>query len=428
MIERGKNWLMNWFMQRPIILRSIFYLIRDKFPVLVFKNSAIVFRYQDVADVMQRDKDFTVESLIAPRVVTGKFLLSMDDGDMYRRQELTLKQVGCPVNRGFTTDISESIATKAEKLATKILSQLNTDTDSGHISIDVIKDYCEPVVAQVVAQHILGLTINDSELRGLIDDLNNLAKPILVPTVESLGAADESAKNIKKRMQHSKPIADSLFARVLSKQIFQHDGVKINLPMDEDDAKRIIIGLSIAGFAPVVKTFAQAIDQLIQRKDYLDEISMAIAVNDNLAVRQYIYEALRFNPTFPFLVRHCPRETTIGSGKHQRKVNAGSVVTVALLSAMFDPQAIGEPTRFRTDRELTDYFHFGHGLHECYGEKMAMQMVMAMIKELLNVANKGHESTLQRNEQSSQKGHIKYERSGPVVKHLHLKYQPRVEL
>ncbi|MFX9093454.1 hypothetical protein ABTN25_20180, partial [Acinetobacter baumannii] len=58
------------------------------------------------------------------------------------------------------------------------------------------------------------------------------------------------------------------------------------------------------------------------------------------ALTHYIYEALRFRPMLPLLVRDCPRETIIANGTRRvRIVPAGARVLAAPLAAMFDPDA-----------------------------------------------------------------------------------------
>ena len=431
------SWFLGWLMQRPVILRSIFYLARDKFPVLVFQESAIVFRYQDVANVMKRDKDFTVESLIAPRIESGKFILCMDDGDMYQKQERALMHVACPDGCESDSNIVRIIEKKTQKYATHYL-KLNCskpDSKTNFVFIDIVHNFCELVVARVVAECFLGIDVAEEELRDFGRDLNELAVPILMPTNDSSKKAEDAFKRIKKRIKKHKDmnhiLPDSLLGRLVSESDTNDNRKSFHLPMNKDDAIRIVLGLSIAGFAPVVKTFTQTLDQLIQRQNRLNEISRAICKEDKPTVRQYIYEAQRFNPTFPFLIRSCPRATMIGSGKHRKRVNAGSVVTVALLSAMFDPESIGEPTRYRTDRDPNEYFHFGHGIHKCYGEQMAMGLIEAMIEVLLVSAFDGSDqelkSTLKRDRKKINEGHICYKHNGPLVESLLVKFIPRGE-
>jgi cytochrome P450 len=50
---------------------------------------------------------------------------------------------------------------------------------------------------------------------------------------------------------------------------------------------------------------------------------------------------------------------------------------------MFDGRRVEKPTSFRIDRPDYDYFHFGYGMHECFGLYMNRLMVPAICKALL---------------------------------------------
>jgi cytochrome P450 len=82
-------------------------------------------------------------------------------------------------------------------------------------------------------------------------------------------------------------------------------------------------------------------------------------------VGRAVFEALRFDPHNPIIVRSCPAEVRVG-GENGAVVPAGSTVYAATLSAMFDPTAFADPGAFRTDRAVP-YLHFGGGAHRCYG-------------------------------------------------------------
>ena len=65
---------------------------------------------------------------------------------------------------------------------------------------------------------------------------------------------------------------------------------------------------------------------------------------------EYVFEALRFNPHNPLIVRRCLRDARLGSGSYETNVRAGSTVYALTLSAMFDKDVFAEPETFRIDR------------------------------------------------------------------------------
>src|SRR5205823_3958939 len=88
---------------------------------------------------------------------------------------------------------------------------------------------------------------------------------------------------------------------------------------------------------------------------------------DTDIVRRTMWEAVRFNPHTPFLIRHCGRETRLAAGTPRgQRIPAGSMLFLAIDSAQFDPTAFPNPGQFRVDRTV-EYLHFGCGLHQCFG-------------------------------------------------------------
>ncbi len=63
------------------------------------------------------------------------------------------------------------------------------------------------------------------------------------------------------------------------------------------------------------------------------------------------------------------------------------MVMASTRSAMFDGRRIEYPTKFRIDRPDYDYFHFGYGMHECFGLYMNRVMVPAICVSLLKRQN-----------------------------------------
>jgi cytochrome P450 len=50
---------------------------------------------------------------------------------------------------------------------------------------------------------------------------------------------------------------------------------------------------------------------------------------------------------------------------------------------MFDEHAVESPDEFRVNRPWREYLHFGHGLHECFGESLVRAHLPALATALL---------------------------------------------
>jgi cytochrome P450 len=72
---------------------------------------------------------------------------------------------------------------------------------------------------------------------------------------------------------------------------------------------------------------------------------------------------------------------------------------VDALAASFDPAAVPEPDRFRTDRNIRSYLHFGWGMHQCFGLAMNLAVIPEILAALLRLPDlrraPGHDGRVQ---------------------------------
>ena len=143
---------------------------------------------------------------------------------------------------------------------------------------------------------------------------------------------------------------------------------------------------------------AQAIDRILAHPSDLEK-AQGVAIDLDQAMqhgtqqrvdelrctlRHFIYEALRFRPMLPLLLRDTPRETVIAYGtKEARIVRAGTRVIAPPLAAMFDPEVFPDPQRFDPRRPFECYLHFGYGLRQCFGQYIAETVLLEIFRSLL---------------------------------------------
>ena len=86
----------------------------------------------------------------------------------------------------------------------------------------------------------------------------------------------------------------------------------------------------------------------------------------------------------PLLVRDTPRETVIAYGtKKARIVRAGTRVLAPPLSAMFDEEAVPDPSGFDATRPFEQYLHFGFGPRQCFGQYIAEITLLEIFRSIL---------------------------------------------
>src|SRR5262249_55107567 len=104
-------------------------------------------------------------------------------------------------------------------------------------------------------------------------------------------------------------------------------------------------------------------------------------------VKQYAWEAVRFNPHHPLQVRFSSKETRIAAGQPRSKaIPAGSKVFVATLSGMFDSEVFINPAEFSGTRKV-EYLHFGYGMHTCFGKYINGVQIPELLAALLRLPN-----------------------------------------
>jgi glutathione S-transferase len=133
--------------------------------------------------------------------------------------------------------------------------------------------------------------------------------------------------------------------------------------LTDDQARRSISGLVIGAVDTTNKSFCQAIRQLLARPQQLARAEAAARDGNSVRVGQYLFEALRFEPNNPIILRHSLQPVHLASG---RTIPAGRRVFIFTLAAMFDPETVNEPEDFQPGR-VAPSLHFGGGMHRCQG-------------------------------------------------------------
>lgn len=173
-----------------------------------------------------------------------------------------------------------------------------------------------------------------------------------------------------------------------------HDSVSRLLELSSSkavkfDLQRVILnigGLLIGAVETTSHAVVNALDALMQRPEQFANARQAALGDDPAAVDGFVYEALRFKPTFPYFFRLCEQDAVLGRGEsYETTVAKGTVVFAATHSAMFDPKAFPRPDAFDPGRGQGDQFHFGMGLHECLGRAIAQVMIPEMVRQSLRL-------------------------------------------
>lgn len=143
-------------------------------------------------------------------------------------------------------------------------------------------------------------------------------------------------------------------------------------------------GLLIGTVETISHATINAIEELLVRRT---ELARALA-GDRRDFGGYVWEALRFNPAFPYFFRVCEKDVLLGAGTdYQQEVPVGKTVVAITHAAMFDERVISNPTDFDSNRPSESMFTFGHGLHECLGRHIGGPIVEELVFRVLSLPN-----------------------------------------
>jgi cytochrome P450 len=351
----------------------IFAILRRIKPILLFKNYALVTRFEDVQEVLARDEVFLVTYGEKMKVVTGgeNFFLGMQNSPEYTRDVSHMRSV---VRR---EDIPGRIAPFVEKTATDLVAAAGAQLDVVPLSKTVparwVADYfgCPPPSEQQLEAW------GGALFHYLFADLDNDPKVAAAATTAAAQVRNWLDETIAAR-KASGVTKDDVLGRCL---LLQRAGLPA---MDDISIRNNLLGLLVGAIPTTSKCCAQALDELLKRPDQLKGAQAAALADNDALMARYVFEALRFNPNNPALIRLTAEDYPLAKGSlHGTTIPKGTSVIAATQSAMFDDRFVEQPNEFRIDRPAYLSMHFGYGLHTCFGQYVNLVQIPGILKPLL---------------------------------------------
>lgn len=360
------------------VLRLAGAVLRRFHPIANVAGRVVVTRHDDVLDVLSRDEVFTISQVNGPAIerINGPFILAMDRGPEYDRDESALRSCARREDAARIREAARGAAARA------------LDEARPHGSIEAVQQLTRMVPTEVVVESYFGFPGPDRAtlqrwLRNLFQDA--FANPLADPYVRD--AALQSARELKawalpeiaRRRTQGTAGDEDVMGRLIA--------LGGTHPWADDDWVRRNVAGCIVGAVDTISRFSiLTIDELLRRPGELAGARDAAAAGDLDRVRQYAWEAVRFNPHTPLMARHCASGAVLAAGTpRERRVPAGSSMAVGTLSAMFDGGAFPNPGRFRIDRDIRSYLHFGWGMHQCFGLGINMVVIPEIMAALLRL-------------------------------------------
>jgi cytochrome P450 len=361
------------------LLRFLARPLRRYAPVLSIGRVVVVTRHADVIDVLERDEDFTIAEVNAATMdrIDGPFVLGMDRSEQFTRERAILQSCVHPSDaeriRGFVTATAGELVGAAASRG----------------RIDVVQDLARPAAARLVASYFGVQGPDEATLMrwmrilfweafmnsggdASIRRAGVQAATELHMYVDGLIAAERA------EMDRGGERPDTMLTRLIRAQ------VDPATRLSDEGVRRNICGVVVGAVDTTNKATAQLVDQLLRREGALREAQRAARDGDMQTVTQYTFEALRFNPLNPVLVRHVARDAVLAEGtRHRRPVPSGHTVYAAVLPAMFDGAVFDDPETFRHDRLPAADLNFGYGMHSCFGRYVNNIQIPELVAALL---------------------------------------------
>lgn len=366
----------------PGVLRPAFTLLRHSAPVLKVGKRVVLSRHHDVVEVLERDHDFTIKEVNGDSIdrINGPFILNMDrgPGSDYDRDHAELRAAA-------RREDGERIRELARAWAAEIVA-----AGAAEGGLEVVQGLTREIPARLVAVYFgVPGPDRDSQVRWL----RNLFQDAFVNPTDDPFVREAALRSfqelrawilpeIARRRAEGVAGAEDVMGRLIAVQSPEKPWA------DDDWVRRNVAGLIVGAVDTVSRFSVLALDELMRRPQELAGAQRAARAGDVDAVRQFAWEAVRFNPHTPLMGRGCPRDTVIRRGTpNEKHIPAGSSMVLGVLSAMFDPEAFPDPGSFRIDRPIDGYLHFGWGLHQCFGLQINKLVIPEILAALLRQPN-----------------------------------------
>lgn len=358
---------------------QFFAVLRCLKPILQMPNGGpvIITRWSDVQEALQRPEIFTVQKY-APMMdpVVGPFMLARD-GTVYNERDKgimrsMLQQADLPRVRALAARLaSDAVAQGAQGGRLEVVSQL-----SRKVPVQLTGEYFG-FPGPDVATMMRWSRATQYDMFHNLDNDPKVHQDNLQAGVEMRAWLQQYLPQVRQALERD-PQLDHTVARLLKSTFPEAIG------FDEERIMSNTMGLLVGGVETTSQAIVQILDQFFRRPEALEGARNAAQRGDDEALFQYCWEALRFNPINPFVVRYCVQDYRLAAGTcRAATIKRGSIVLVSTRSAMRDGRQLPDAGQFRSDRPYYHYMHMGYGMHTCLGNYVGQIEIPEVIKALL---------------------------------------------
>jgi cytochrome P450 len=353
--------------------------LRDHRPILQSQIATLVAQFRDVEEILHREEVFSVSPYL-PRMmgVIGPFVLSQDITPGYDHDISVMRLV---VRREDLLRVKDIVSRHAAEIVTELFQ--------GRGPVDIVRTLTRKVPVRLADEYFGFSAPHDEQMMAWARScfreffINLLDDPVVRAPAVAAGAEMRQRLDalLAERRTSDADGKDDVMGRLLR---LQRAGDVAGL--DDDGVCRTLMGLVIGMVETTSQAAVQALLVLFSRPDVLASAAAAAKADDDNALSNLVFEALRFRPINPMVVRVAKDDYSLAAGEqHRTLIRKGMTVFALTWSAMFDPRVLQAPEEFRPDRPDYHYMHFATGRHACYGRYISRIQVPQILKPLLKL-------------------------------------------
>jgi len=343
----------------------------------VFPPVAVITRFRDVEEALAHWSVFTVTYGPKMDPCMGPFMLSRDDTPLNEREKSIMLSMLPREELGMVRQIAELLTNAA--LAPLIAGG----------SCDVVATLSRTIPIRLIGRYFGFPGPDEATMarwsKAAQQDIfhNLLNNPAMHAACVQAGAelrAYLTGLFAERRAASNLATSGDTVSRLI-RTVFPRE-----IGWDDERLISNVMGLLIGAVETSSAAIAQALDQLLARPDALAAAQAAALRGDDKTFDAYVWEALRFFPVNPFVVRGVVSDYVLAaSTPRAATIPAGTLALVGTRSAMQDGDVLPDPQTIKLDRPAWAYMHFGSGPHVCLGKYVGMMLVPAVLKQLLRL-------------------------------------------
>jgi cytochrome P450 len=350
--------------------------LREDRPILQSAAATLVSRFQDVVEILHRETIFSVSPYL-PRMtgVIGPFVLSQDITPGYDHDISVMRLV---VRREDLSRVKGIVSRYAAEIVQALFQ--------GPGPSEIVQTLSRKVPVRLAAEYFGVTAPDDAQMMGWaracfreffinLQDAPDIRAPAVTAGAEMRARLDAL---LAERRAAGGDGKDDVMGRLLR---LQEAGA-----VDDELVRRTLAGLVIGMVETTSQAAIQALLMLFSMPDALAKATAAAKSDDDDALAGLLFEALRFRPINPMIVRVANEDYLLAAGEpHATLIPKGSTVFVLTWSAVFDPRVVERPEEFRPGRPEYQYLHFATGLHACFGRYISEIQIPQILKPLLKL-------------------------------------------